>query len=414
MVAMDARMVDASGIGTYIRGLLSHLPEVPGTKDRIVLIGDPTRLHEVQIGDAARLSEVPIGDPARFSEVSIGAGMRTRPGRQKAKVSEEPFGTRMRTSDPPYSMVTAASRIYSAREQWEIPRAFGRTRARLLFVPHYNVPVSAVARSVVTIHDLIHLKFPQFLPSKGALLYANLFLRHVVPRARAILTVSEHSRRDLVETLGLPESRITVTPLGFAPQFRPRDPEEIAEALSRLGLAAGYLLYVGNLKEFKNVPLLVRAYRELRQKSDGLPPLVLVGRNSIAGFEEVIREAGGVRWLPEVRREDLPLVYGGAMALVFPSLYEGFGLPPLEAMACGTPVICSNRASLPEVVGDAALLIDPLSLEDLQAAMVRVAGDAGLRQALREAGLARSRRFTWRRTAEQTWEVLTRAAGSRR
>jgi len=355
-VAIDARMVNFSGIGTYLRGLLTHLPEQAGDTGSFTLFGRP-------------------------EELKIWPG----------------------------SIVPARAPIYSLREQWAIPRAFRRSGAGLLHVPHYNVPVTSVSRALVTVHDLIHLKFPQFLPSGFAHAYARFFLLRVVPRARAIITVSEHSKRDLVELLRVPEAKITVTPLGTSDAFHPRTADEIAPILASRGLEAGYLLYVGNLKEFKNVPFLVDTYAKLRVRHPDLPPLVLVGRNSIPGFEEKIRSTPGVRWLSSLEFDQLPPFYCGARALIYPSLYEGFGLPPLEAMASGTPVVCSNRASLPEVVGDAALVVDPESEAELGTAMVNVIFDQALGERLRAAGLARAATFSWRRTAEITWRVMRSA-----
>lgn len=354
LVAIDARMVEASGIGSYVRGLLSGLPEEAGGTDRFVAIGSPELL---------RSWSIPV--------------------------------------------ISATAPIYGLREQWQVARAFARSRAPLLFVPHYNVPVRAVTRSLVTVHDLIHLKFPQFLPSRLALTYARFLLGEVVPRARAILTVSENSKRDLVEMLGIPAAKITVTYSAAGEGFRPRTDDEVRPVLERWGLDPGYLLYVGNLKEFKNVPFLVDAYAELRGTTADLPPLVLVGRNFIPGFDARLRTAPGVIWLSAVRSEDLPFLYCGATAFLYPSLYEGFGLPPLEAMASGTPVICSNRGSLPEVVGEAVILFDPESRSELGAAVERILRDQGLRERLRGAGLDRAGIFNWKRTAGLTWRVMS-------
>jgi glycosyltransferase involved in cell wall biosynthesis len=349
-ILIDARMIQASGIGTYLRGLLSALPRAAGTEGRFTVIAPPGELLD-------------------------------------------------------WPRIEVDAPIYTLREQFAVAAALRRSGAPLLHAPHYNLPVAAAARTVVTVHDLIHLLFPQFLPSRLALAYARFFLLRIVPRAAAVLTVSEHSRNDLVRRLRIPEKKITVTPPGVSAEFHPRPLEELETALAGHGLRPGYLLYLGNLKEFKNVPLLVEVYQRLRRKQAGLPPLVLVGKNTIPGFEEKLRQADGIIRLAHLPYSAIPLLYNGACALIFPSLYEGFGMPPLEAMASGTPVICSRRASLPEVVGDAALLIDPESAADLEAAIRRVVEDAGLRQKLSAAGLARARTFTWERTARLTWEV---------
>jgi glycosyltransferase involved in cell wall biosynthesis len=347
-VCFDARMAFASGIGTYIRGLLPALaPRIP-----LTLLHDP---------------------------------LDNLPG--------------------PWEHLPVASRFYSPQEQWTVPRAFRRSRAGLLHVPHYNIPVAMASRCVVTVHDLIHLKFPEYLPSRLAWLYAQTFFHLFIPRTRAILTVSEHTKKDLIELLGIPASKITVGPPGVSPHFRAFADQDLQPLLQKLGLAKGYFLYVGNLKEFKNVPRLLDAYAELKTRHPDAPPFVFVGRNFIPGFDTRLRNAAGVTWLETLNHDALPGVYAGARALVFPSLYEGFGLPPLEAMACGTPVITSNRASLPEVVGDAAIQIDPLSQNDLVDAMRRLWQTPSLARELSDKGLKRSRLFTWSLTAEKTLEV---------
>lgn len=337
-VAFDARMRDFSGIGTYIRGLLTALGQAE----------------------------------------------------QSPKIIRE----------------DSAPRIYSLREQWEIPRRFKETSAALLHVPHYNVPAIMASRCIVTVHDLIHLKFPQFLPSPLARAYAAFFLRFVVPRARSILTVSEFTKQDMVRTLGLRPERITVTPLG-APDVRPPAPDDAA-FLAQAGLSEGFFLYIGNLKPFKNIPRLVRVYSAWAKAHFGSPPLVLVGRNFLPHLQPDLKSGPNVRWLGEVPVERLSALYRSARALLFPSLYEGFGLPPLEAMAHGTPVLCSNRASLPEVAGDAALQVDPEDDSALAQGIDRLANDASLRNELSERGRVRARLFTWERTARLTREAYER------
>lgn len=298
--------------------------------------------------------------------------------------------------------------IYSLQEQWEILKSFRRSDARLLHAPHYNVPAAMASQCVVTVHDLIHLLFPQFLPSRLAYLYAQFFLRVVIPRTRSILTVSEYTKNDLIKYLKIKESHITVTPLGFDPAFSPQAKTQFADLQRRLRIPDKYFLYVGNLKEFKNTPRLLKVYASLRHKTPGCPALVLAGRNFIDGFEEAIRETPGVLHLSSVDRQDLPALYGGAFALVFPSLYEGFGLPPLESMACGTPVICSNVASIPEVVGDAALFVDPHDQQSIEKAMSRLLNDSELHQTLQKKGIARAARFHWKETAAKTLGVYER------
>ncbi len=351
-ICIDARMIGASGIGTYLQGFLDVLQRRKNLPISFCLLGDPSRL---------------------------------------------PQG--------PWQIRSASSSIYSLSEQMELPWLMRRAGAALLHAPHYNMPCFAASRTIVMVHDLIHLKFPQFWPSAIARAYAYFFFHQVVPRARAILTVSENTKRDLMEMLSIPGERITVTyPAVRHDQFQAIQPEALSE-FRKLELPGEYLLYVGNLKEFKNVERLVEAYSRLKASHPDIPPLVLVGRNFIPGFEERIASVKGIRWIGEVRRELLPCLYKKALVFLFPSLYEGFGLPPLEAMASGTPVLCSNRASLPEVVGDAALFVNPESTEDLAAGIERLAGSDALRKELSAKGLKQAARFSWDRMTDQTLRV---------
>ncbi len=351
-VAIDLRMWNASGIGTYVREIVLSSPQTLSNDLQLIGIG-----HQ-ELPPALRIPVIPC-----------------------------------------------QASVYSFSEQWEIPAAFHKTKANVLHSPHYNVCLSLLNKTIVTVHDLIHLKYPQFLPSKAAWLYAKLFFEQLVPRTRAILTVSERSKTDLVEMLGIAPEKITVTPLAVSAEFVPASSSAQDAVRRHYGIEGAYLLYVGNIKEFKNVPMLVRAHAALRKKIPGFPELVVIGKNLISGYDHVLNASAGVRWIPYVERVDLPALYSGALGFTFPSLYEGFGLPPLEAMGCGTPVLCSNRGSLPEVVGDAALLIDPEDESSLQEGLRSLAEDSRLRETLRMKGLARVKQFDWKHTAEKTWAV---------
>jgi len=354
-IAIDARMYQSSGIGTYLRGLIQGLQNLDTTEFPIRLLGNPAILPQ---------SGWPIAN--------------------------------------------AHSSIYSVREQFEIPYKLHKTKTKWLHSVHYNMPLLNPSHTVVTVHDLIHLKFPQYWPSPIARAYAHFFFFHIIPRAGAILTVSEHTKRDLIELLAIPAERITVTYNAVDHnRFATRDAQG-RSALDRMGLPKDYFLYIGNLKEFKNVQRLVESYKQLKAQRRDIPSLVMVGRNFIPGFESLLSDTSGVQWIGEIDHERLPALYQHAMAFLFPSLYEGFGLPPLEAMASGTPVMCSNRASLPEVVGDAALMVDPENSEAMMAAMTRLIDDASLRSELSAKGLKRAATFSWDRLAAQTLAVYKR------
>jgi glycosyltransferase involved in cell wall biosynthesis/uncharacterized membrane protein len=267
------------------------------------------------------------------------------------------------------------------------------------------------ARTVVTVHDV----FPRSCPGTSTLL-ERILCRHWLPRrlpaVDAVLTASQTSRTDIARYLGLLPSRIHVIPLGVGDRFRPVPWAQMASALSRAGLAPGYILFVGSAEKRKNLDRLLRAYARLRAFDD-MPPLAIAGPARLASTSlmKVIQDlelAGHVIVIGYIPDADLPALYSGASLFVFPSLYEGFGLPPLEAMACGVPVVCSNAASLPEVVGDAALTVDPCDVEALAWAMHRVLADPELAADLRVRGLARSGMFTWERTTQETVAVYHR------
>jgi glycosyltransferase involved in cell wall biosynthesis len=269
--------------------------------------------------------------------------------------------------------------------------------------------------TVFTVHDLAFLVEPQtHLPTN------RLYLAAMMPRyaraASAVIAVSEATRRDLLRYYRLPPERVRVVHLGVEPEFRPLDAATArARVAKRYGLAGPYVLFVGTLEPRKNVRALLAAFAALvRAPSDAnrSPPLQL----AIAGapgwwYDDLYRwvRARGldslVRFLGRVADADLPALYSACAAFAYPSLYEGFGLPPLEALACGAPVVCSDRSSLPEVVGDAALQIDPTRPAALAAALRRVLDDESLRQTLRARGLARAAGFTWGRTAAGTLTV---------
>lgn len=282
---------------------------------------------------------------------------------------------------------------YSLRELVAVGRAAKRARADLLHVPHYVVPLADMP-VVSTIHDLIHLRAVHRNPLKP--LYARAMLRRAVGRSARVLTVSEAVRDDLVTTLGCERSKIVVTPNGIDDVFRAEAPSPVSER---------YFLYAGNDKPHKNVDRLVAAFDAVRREAPDLS-LVLAG-----GVFERHHAHAGVMAAGFVSTRELAALYRGAIALVQPSLDEGFGLTAAEAMASGTAVITSNAAALIEVTGDAALHADATSANEIARAMMRVIGDASLRETLARAGIERSRAFTWKRCAELTRRAYFDAAG---
>ncbi len=282
----------------------------------------------------------------------------------------------------------------------------------VLFVPSHVVPLWHPARTVVTIHDLGYLYYPQAHPRRSRL-YLHLSTLFSCRAASRIIAISQATMQDLIARYGVPPRKIRVIYHGRDPIFAPvRDEARIAETCARYGVSGPYCIHVGTLQPRKNLGLLVEAWDMLRDTLPQPPQLLLACKRGwlygdLMHAVEKRRLDGLVRFTDYVRRDDLPALYSGALALTFPSLYEGFGLPVLEAMSCGTPVIASTASSVPEVVGDAGILLDPHRPDAWAAAVQRLMADPGLRDELSRRGLRRAAQFTWERCARQTWEVLT-------
>ncbi|MCA1630972.1 MAG: glycosyltransferase family 4 protein [Acidobacteria bacterium] len=282
----------------------------------------------------------------------------------------------------------------------------------------FTAPPFAPCPVVATIHDLAFEHLPATF-KRRSWMQLRLTVRRTARRAAQIITVSEYSKRDIVETYGVEPRRVTVTHEAAAEHFRPvTDERELRRVRQLYGIEGDYILAVGSVQPRKNLARLVGAYSDLRRQraQAKLPRLVVVGKLAWL-YEETLRaveECGvgdAVTFTGYVPEGDLPALYSGALCFAYPSFFEGFGLPPLEAMRCGAPVLVGDRTSLPEVVGDAGLLVDPFDTAAISAALARVIDDAGLRQQLRERGLARSAQFDWRETARRTLEVYQRATG---
>jgi len=267
------------------------------------------------------------------------------------------------------------------------------------------------ARTVVTVHDV----FPWSCPGTSTLLDTLIYrcwLPRLLPRVDAVITVSQASKADIVHYLKVPTDRVHVIYEGVDAAYRPLSNAEVAMIRARYGLPEGYILFVGSVEERKNLRRLLQAYAWLRET--GIQrTLIVVGPRKwkYSGILATLKELNleeHVIFTGYVPDADLPALYSGADLFVFPSLYEGFGLPPLEAMACGVPVVTSNTSSLPEVVGDAGLMVDPYDVEALAEAMHRVLTDALLREELIHKGLERARQFTWGRAAQETIAVYQR------
>jgi glycosyltransferase involved in cell wall biosynthesis len=296
-------------------------------------------------------------------------------------------------------------------EQWTLPLEIARLRPNLLHCPDFIPPFRRTCPAVVTVHDLGFLRFPETLTAESRRYYGQV--ARAVKSAERTIAVSEHTARDLVEQLAAPAECIRVVHNGISGWFHPvEDPCALKEVRARYGLDRPFILFVGTLEPRKNLPTLLRAFRVVRQRHD--VSLVLVGRRGWLWepIFDLIGELGVrdyVRIFEDATDEQLPAIHSAATAFAFPSLYEGFGLPPLEAMACGTPTVVADTSSLPEVVGDAALLHPPTDHEALADALRRLLEDETLRADLRRRGLARAAGFTWEEAARKTLAVYEEA-----
>lgn len=288
------------------------------------------------------------------------------------------------------------------------------TGARLRGIQLYHEPAFLPLRhrgpTVVTAHDLSWVWYPQTHPAERVAVMTDIFPR-IVHEVAHLITDAEFVRQEIIRKFGVAPERITAIPLAARALFGPCEPAVMQPTLSRLGLAErGYLLCVGTLEPRKNLGLVIKAFAQLRPAQQARYPLVIAGMSGwhTSPLERLLRplvDAGTVRTLGFVDDQALAHLYAGARMLVYPSLYEGFGLPPLEAMASGTPVIASSASTLPEVVGDAGLLVDPADDAALARAIEQLDEDDALWTRLRDAGLARASGFSWQRCAQQTLAV---------
>ena len=352
-----------AGVSHYIEALLEHLGHI----DTV----NPYTIYTTRGVDAAAL-----GLPANF---------RVRP-------------SRFDTINP---------RVRIPWEQLLAPILLARDHATLYHGVLNVMPVLATVPSVVTIHDISPILFPQTFRRINRM-YTKWAIRRSAKHAAQLFTVSEHAKKEIVEHLGVAPERVTVTYDACDARFVPASAAELAAFRQRNGLPERYLFYLGTLEPRKNIPRLIDAYAQIA-KETGVPLLIGGGKGWL--YEPILAQAerlqlgDQLRFVGYVPQDEQHLWYGAATAFVFPSLYEGFGMPPLEAMACGTPVIASNASCLPEIVGSAALQVDPYDVDALADAMRRVLDDGELRAQMRRDGLVQAAKFSWLETAKRTHAV---------
>ncbi len=288
-----------------------------------------------------------------------------------------------------------------------------------LFHCQYMGPVFSPKPYVVSIHDIIHEYMPELYPEKLRF-FMSAFYPLSAKRAASVITISENSKRDLMNHYGLSEDKVVVTYIGVSDDFYPvKERERIDNALAKYGIKDNYILYIGRLEPRKNIPVLIRAFHDLKAEK-GIKEKLVIGGSKYFKYEEIfntIKElniSDQVIYTDSIEDSDLPLIYNGASMFVYPSVAEGFGLPPLEAMACGTPVISTNASSIPEVVGDAGILTQPGDTKELAKAIYNVLSNKNLRKRLAQKGPERAKLFTWEKTAKETLEIYNRLNNGKR
>ena len=363
-IGIDARWIypEISGIGRVTEKLIYHLGEIDRENIYLLFFNDPDLMARY----ASRWSQFPNLKPVLI-----------------------PWG------------------IFSPGNQLGMRSFLRREGIDVFHSTNYMLPLFLRQPAVVsTIHDLIPIKFPHFTPRAKKTRFNRLFRQLLIQCARRsdrVITVSCHTRDDLINDLGLPEEKITVVYNGIDSKYYPRD-------MVRHDLPGPFILYVGRFDPYKNVVGLIRSFNLFCQGRDDNPRMILAGHFDPRYPEanDTVKELGlesRVTFLDGAAEEKLIQLYNDARILILPSFYEGFGLPPLEAMACGTPVIVSDRGSLPEVVGDAGLIIDPDREADIAGAIERLWDSETLRSEFREKGLRRAKDFSWEKTAQGTLRV---------
>lgn len=345
-VAIDARMVEMSGIGTYIQHLLN------------------SDMYDIALGNSEKLNKYNINNIIEFD-----------------------------------------SNIYGLKEQFKFPyKKLKKLKPDILHIPHYNIPIFYRGKMVVTIHDLTHLIYTEFLPNKFAYFYAKFMIGLALKKSEKVITVSENTKKDILERYKVNPDKIEVIYNAAGGEFKKRDKADIEYLYDKYSIPKNkkIIMYVGNLKPHKNLERLLQAFSKINNEN---VVLILVGKafkrySELGNIEEKLRISNKVIHTGMVEQEELVDLYNLADLFVFPSLYEGFGIPVLESLACGTPVICSNTSSLPEVGGNVVDYFDPLNIEDIKNKI-----EKNLEKEKKINYSNQLKKFSWDRNIEKTKEI---------
>ncbi|MCS7231965.1 MAG: glycosyltransferase family 1 protein [Elusimicrobiota bacterium] len=345
-------MIDNLGIGTYIRNLIYWLPKI--SNNEYILFGESNKLRDFNL-----------------------------------PVIESNFP------------------IYSWQEQVFFARIIKKAKLDVFHSPHYNLPIMYPKKIIVTIHDLIHLIFPEYLPSKLAWLYAKFLMKMACKRSQKIIAVSENTKNDILRYFKIDSTKIEIIYEGVEEIFKPslKKTEMMRKKYGK------YILYVGAIRPHKNILCLIEAFYILKKIYKIEHKLILIGKQKIPYIYQVKKKISNclleneIVFIENVTQDELVDFYCGAELFVFISLYEGFGLPVVEAMACGCPVIASNISSLPEIVGDAGILVNPYNIDEICRCIYKVLTDRYLQEDMCKKGLQQAKKFSWYLTAKKTLEL---------
>ena len=376
----------------------------PHTKKQIMKIGIDARMYGVGFTGIGRYTAELIKNLAELDHENEYVLFMRKEAYEEFECPNERF--QKRVADFPH---------YSTGEQLGFLKVLNREKLDLVHFTHFNAPVLYRRPFVVTIHDLTLSFFPskkmnRFYHRKAY----NAVIRHVTKGAKQIMAVSENTKKDLIHTLKVPEEKIQVIHNGVSKKFGETAPTSRPEMMKKMRLSKPYFLYTGVWRDHKNVVGMIKAFAAFNQSVNGQYELVITGRHNPTYREvpDTIKSLGiqdDVHLVGLVSEEDLHALYLNALAYVFPSFYEGFGLPPLEAMQCGTPTLVSNTSCMPEICGEGnSLFFDPYNIDDMQAKMRQVVSDPSLRQRLIDRGRERVKAFSWEKMTQEVLEVYNR------